>query len=298
MASKTTKALLNRTGARLFAGAQRSFMRRDAVSAERLGERLGLLAYRIDRKHRERALANLAMAFPEWPPERRAEIAREMFRHFGRVAGDFLRAPVRSDEEVLESIEADGEEHIAEAAALGRGTLLITGHIGNWERFAHWLRASGNKLSVVVRDADTSQLNDLILRTRRAAGVGVLSRGNSARAILTKLRQNEMIGILPDQNSDEAFVPFFGKPAGTVLGPGVLHKRTGAAILPSCCSWVGPGRYRVQILPMLCAEELEGEPAQIMAAINLRLEEMIRPRPEQWLWMHDRWKSARRKGLL
>jgi Kdo2-lipid IVA lauroyltransferase/acyltransferase len=298
MRSKSTKTLLNRTGAIFLARAQRSFMRRDAAAAEALGERLGMIAYRLDGKHRERAQQNLMLAFPEWSDAERRRVTVEMFRHFGRMAGDFLRGPIRSDREVLENAEVEGGEYIEEARKRGKGSLAVTGHIGNWERYAHWLRASGNELSVVVRDADSSQINELILKTRQANGIGILSRGNSARDILTKLRRNEMVGILPDQNSEEAFIPFFGKPAGTVLGPAVLHRRTGAALLPMCFVRIAPGKYRVTIRPPIEASDHGHDDIAVMTAVNAELESMIRDHPEQWLWMHDRWKSARRKGLL
>jgi Kdo2-lipid IVA lauroyltransferase/acyltransferase len=125
----------------------------------------------------------------------------------------------------------------------------------------------------------------------------VLSRGSAAREIIKRLKAGEVVGLLPDQNADDAFIPFFGKPAGTVLGPAVLHIKTKAPLLPSCCIRTGPGTYKVIFFEPI--RQLENETAEeLMTRINAVLEKMIRIAPEQYLWMHDRWRNARRKGLL
>lgn len=277
--------------------AERSFLKRDPFSAERLGARFGNLAYKLDKKHRQRTLSNLEMAMPELSQERREEIALGVFRHFGRITADFMRAEVRTEKDLLDSLDIHGYENLEAANAAGKGVLIVTGHYGNWERLAHWLALQGNPFSVVARDANDTGMNLKVNQKRHASGVEVISRGNAARIILTKLKQKELVGIIPDQNSGESYLPFFNKPCGTVLGPAVLHLRTKAPILPVFCHWVAPCKYKVEILPPVVA--LEGEkPEDIMTRINAILEGNIREHPEQWLWMHDRWKSARQKGLL
>ena len=125
----------------------------------------------------------------------------------------------------------------------------------------------------------------------------MLARGRSIRDLLRLLKEGELIGILPDQNSKEAMIPFFGQPAGTVLGPAVLHLRTGAPLVPCCCVRVGVGQYEVHILDPITAREGE-TPEELMTRVNAAIEQMIRIAPEQYLWMHDRWREARRRGLL
>jgi KDO2-lipid IV(A) lauroyltransferase len=292
------KALLNKFALGAFDKAQRLFLTPDVRTAERRGERLGLLLYRLDKKHRNRTVANLEMAFPEWDAARRDTVARDVFRHWGRVTGDFLRTPLRSHEEVLASMEVEGQELIEAAEAQGRGIIACTAHLGNFERFGHWCTATGRPITVVARDANQGEMQARIARVREASNVEFLSRGDSARAILTKLRRKGLVGLLPDQNTDESFVPFFGKPCGTVLGPAVLGIRTGAVLLPAFCVRVGIGRYRVVIRPPLTVEGREKDPAAIMAEFNGVLESVIRDYPDQYLWMHDRWKSARQRGML
>lgn len=274
-------------------------VRQSPDKAYRRGLVLGRLMYRLSRKHRTIALTNLSMAFPEKSEAERIELAKRVFEHFGQTAVDFMRGSIRTAEEVLSTTRCDGVENFEKALALGKGVMLITGHLGNWERGAHYMTALGYKLSVIARDANQSDLNDLVLQLRKAAGIEVIARGNAARPVMTKMRKNEIVAILPDQNSWEAFVPFFGKPAGTALGPAVLHRRTGAALIPLACYVDGPGKLHMVLgEPIVPLEGYEDEDCAIMAAINKSIEDLIRVHPEQYLWFHDRWKSARRKGLL
>ena len=112
------------------------------------------------------------------------------------------------------------------------------------------------------------------------------------------LRGGGTVALLPDQNSEECFVPFFGQPCGSVLGPAVLHLRTGATLIPAFCVRTGVGKYHVRVHPSVNPDGKEKDPVAITATLNRILEDEVRQHPEQWLWMHDRWKSARRKGML
>jgi Kdo2-lipid IVA lauroyltransferase/acyltransferase len=170
--------------------------------------------------------------------------------------------------------------------------------LGNWERFAQWTVAIGRPLTVVARDANQEGVQLQVLRIRESVGVEVLSRGNTARQALVRLRKNGRIGILADQNSGDCFVPFFGRPCGTATGPAVLHRRTGAPILPCYCVRLDYDRYRVIGLPLIDPKNEIDDVAELTAKMNCVLESMVRQYPTQWLWMHDRWKSARLKGLL
>jgi KDO2-lipid IV(A) lauroyltransferase len=292
------KALLNKVALAAFDRAQGLFLKKDVAVTERRGEKLGLLLYRLDKKHRRRTVANLELAFPEWTSERRETVARDVFRHWGRVTGDFLRTPLRTNEELLANMEVEGQEYIALAEAAGKGIIACTAHLGNFERFGHWCTATGRPITVVARDANQGEMQARVARVRESSKVEFLSRGDSARAILSRLRKNGLVGLLPDQNTDESFVPFFGKPCGTVLGPAVLGVRTGAVLLPAFCVRTGVGRYRVIVRAPISTEGREKDPAAIMADFNRVLESVIRDYPDQYLWMHDRWKSARRGGLL
>ena len=276
----------------------RRYARRDAAAAERAGERFGLLAYRVDKKHRTRAEKNLRFAFPERPESWAVETARQSFLHFGRLAGDLMRSPVRTDAEVLENMEVPlGLDAFFDQEGK-RGIILCTGHMGNWERAAHWVTASGHKLSVVIRPIDQAAVQTRIESLRRSTGIELLSRGEAALGMLRRLRRGECVAVLPDQNADDAFVPFFGHPTGTVLGPAVMAKRANALVVPAFCLRTGPGRYRFAVQEPLDGATTPLEPPEIMAWYYQALESACREAPEQYLWMHDRWKSARRGKLL
>lgn len=263
------------------------------------GEKIGRILYRIAKTRRRRTLDNLALAFPEKLPDEREQIAKGVFESFARSSVDFLLADDRSPQEALANIDVTGLEHVQAAKAAGKGALLITGHIGNWERLAAYMSYSGYTLHVVTRDADDHGFNEIVNKIRRGPGTTVIPRGDAARPILQRLKENEFVGILPDQNSHEAFIPFFGHPAGTVLGPGVIHARTNCPVICGYCVYIGDGRYRAVFTPPL--EPLPGYETKgegLMRAVNAWLESVIREYPDQWLWMHDRWRNARKKGLL
>lgn len=295
MSSK--KRIFDRASTVAFNFGQRAFMSGSLEKAEKRGEKLGMVLYRLDKKHRERTLSNLKLAFPEWTQEKREETALEVYRHLGRVTADFMRTGLRTEEEV-NSVEVYGREHLDKAYALGKGVMIATAHYGNWERLGHWMSLNGYPLFVVARDANQSAVTEKMTHLRNLAGSEVVIRGNAARAIMTKLREGRAVGILSDQNNGDCFVPFFGYPCGTAMGPAVLHLRTGAALLPTYYTWLGPGKYRLDFLEPVSGDDFDRDPERITAELSRILETQIRKYPSQWLWLHDRWKSARRRGLL
>lgn len=299
MKSRRRKELEGKLAAVLLQRIQSALLKKSPEDAEATGARLGRLIMRFGKRRRERADANLRLAMPELSDAEREALVGKIFEHFGRISADFLLIPKRSREQFFEETEVVGVEHLDAALAQGKGILLITGHFGNWERCSSWLSMKGYPLSVVARDADDLGVNSMVNELRAYTGTKVIARGNAARPIIEALRRNELVGILPDQNASEVFLPFFGKPAGTVLGPGVLHARTGAVVVPMYGVRVGPNRYRLEIHPPLepiPGYEVKGE--GLMRAINASLESMIRQHPDQWLWFHDRWRNARKRGLL
>jgi KDO2-lipid IV(A) lauroyltransferase len=116
--------------------------------------------------------------------------------------------------------------------------------------------------------------------------------------MLMALRANQCVGILSDQNHDGEYIPFFGHPAGTNVGLGVIHERTGAPVLPGVVWWISPGQYQFHVSPPLQAESGHEKGVGTMIAFHRWLEDRIREHPEQWLWFHDRWRAAKRRGLV
>lgn len=270
-------------------------------TAVAFGVRVGRIIFRLSRKYRERTLSNLRMCFPEWPEERIRTTARRVFEHFCKTTVRFFRADKLSDEDVINSVTFSGFDAFTQGLALGNGVLLITAHFGNWERLAHFLTLQGIKLSVVARDTNTERITELVNSMRTRQGVEVFSRGKAAREMLRKLANNEVVGILPDQNTRELLVPFFGKPAGTNEGPAMIQLRTGARIVMSFLWETDDGNYEgcayALQMPALSGDKKK-DAEEIMLRINEEIENIIRQHPEQWLWLHDRWRYGRELGLI
>lgn len=295
---KWNRKLERRAGSLAFQCLVSRFSKKSPLAAEESGRRLGRLVYKLSKKRRQIVDANLMIAFPEKNAEEREAIARKTFEHFGIVMADFARTPVKTKEELILT-EIVGKQHLDDALEKGKGAILISAHFGNWERMSHYLSSIGYKVSVVARDANEGEMNQRMLRIRNAAGIEVVSRGNAIKGVFAALKNNEFVGILPDQNAADAFVPFFGKPCGTVTGPAVLAKRAGAPLIPMYCYRSGPAEYKIEIQAPLTADPSFSNAAEgMMRSINKSLEEMIRRFPEQYLWLHNRWKAARQRGML
>lgn len=272
------------------------------AAAARFGSALGNLGYRLAGRARQRARANLRLALSDTfaTEDERERVLRGVFRHFGRSIVSFLRAPALSDGDLEGLVTSEGWEHAERALAQGRGLLLVTGHVGDWEVLGRWLaRVRKLPLTVVAKDPKSPALAEYLRSMREGAGFAVRSKGDSPLPLIKALRRGEAICLLPDQNSGDVFVPFFGVPAGTVAGPASLALRTGAPLVPVYCLANENGGYRIICLPPLDARPTGDHAAdveRIMASVNCTLEGVVRAHPSQWLWLHNRWKSAFEEG--
>lgn len=251
----------------------------------------GLLDLGIPRLRRT-ALRNLAMAMPARDARERARIADGVFRSIARVLVAFARFPRLGREGLGEWIRYAGLEHFQEAKRRGRGVLFATAHLGNWElsAFAHGLLTE--PMHVVVRPLDNPRIDALVERYRTLGGNRVIDKNEAARAILKALARNEAVGILIDQNAtpdNGAFVDFFGVAACATTGLAKLAAHSGAPVIPGFALWnEAEGRYVLRFYPPL---EMTGDAVQDTARLQKRLEEVIREVPDQWLWIHRRWKT-------
>ncbi len=269
-----------------------------AVAAAGAG--LGVLYHRLGRRRREILEFNLALAFPERSPEERRALGFAVARHFGRVVLDALRLQRLEPERFLEGVRIVGREHLDAALALGRGVFLLSAHIGSWEvaALAAGLIVPGGFV-VVNRPLDNPLLEAELGRYRGLYGNRALGKRNVSRAMLRQLKAGGAVGILIDQRAliDEGVeVPFFGHPAWTHPVLARLSVRTGAPVVPIWGLWDGPGRYTVRFDEAVIPGEL-GEDEREERALTARflglIEGVIRERPEQWLWYHDRWRQLR-----
>jgi KDO2-lipid IV(A) lauroyltransferase len=264
----------------------------------RLGVSLGHLAYHLAARPRRYADGNLRLiGFPssEATPAERDAFIRRVFVHFAKTAIDFLCGPALTPADMQRLVRAEGFEHVEAALARGKGVIIITAHFGNWEMLGRWLAQHGVPMTVVARDPENPEFAAWVRQMRESAGFTVASKGGSVRELLGRLKKNLAVGLLPDQNSGDLFVPFLGVPAGTVAGPATLALHTGAALLPSYCARMPDDTYRLMILPPIpthATGDKDADVARIMGEVNRVLEGVVREYPDQWLWLHNRWKSA------
>jgi KDO2-lipid IV(A) lauroyltransferase len=261
-----------------------------------LGAFLGALAWTLGIRRRV-VLANLALAFPEKPePERRA-IARACYRHFGRVAAEFLFLPRLSAADARALFDYEGWEHVEAGQRSGRGLIACTAHFGNFEVLAAANTIAGTPITMVSRAMGRSWFNDAWRRTRAKAGVEdlVVGRGDVVRGAARALERGRVLGYVIDQSepSHHAIFPaFFGVPAATSPTPAVLARRTGAAVVFTVAIPLGGGRHRVVIEPVEVPQtgDRAADALALMQDLNDRLERRVRAHPECWYWFHRRWK--------
>jgi KDO2-lipid IV(A) lauroyltransferase len=265
--------------------------------ARALGARLGALAYTVAGGERRKALKSLALAFPEKSDAERQAVARAAFRHLGAAALEV--ACTGALDEGLERLVAWPQEdrRVLEAAlARGKGVVFVSGHVGNWELLARRVARSGFPCQSIAKETTDPRLTELVARFRARGGVRSIWRGQegAARAMLRALRSGEILGILIDQDTkvQSVFVPFFGELAATPRAAADLALRTGAAVVTGFCHREGEGyRLSMEEVPVPQGEDREALAVALTAALSARIEAAIRRAPEQWVWMHQRWKT-------
>jgi KDO2-lipid IV(A) lauroyltransferase len=262
-----------------------------------IGRRLGDLAWAALPGRRRLAVDNLQRAFGgDRDTAELHRLGRRSFEHLGMnlVEGCvfFFRPPAV----MLSRVTFEGVEHLEAAAASGNGILLLTAHFGNWELLAASHVLSGFALSVVVRPLDNPVLDRVVARFRRRCGVELISKRRALREILDALRRRRMVGILLDQNaarSEGIFVPFFGVPASTSKALALVALRAHAPVTPVFIRRDARGRHTVRVEAAL-PPPADGDVAAYTAAFTRAIETAIRRAPEQWFWMHARWRTRPR----
>jgi KDO2-lipid IV(A) lauroyltransferase len=266
-------------------------------AAEWLGRRLGDLGYFIVPHRRRLALANLHRAFPERTLSERRSLCRQAYHHLGLTFVELCALATRPVDEFLGRVRLEGVDHLKTAMAVHGRALLLTAHLGNWEVLPAASRLTGYRLAVVVRPLDSLPLNTLAEKVRRRVGVALIHKRRALRPVLDVLAQGGMVGILLDQNTarhEGVFVPFFGRPASTSRSMAVLALRTGAPVLPVFTRREAGGIHRVTIhepIPSPPHASVETSIVDLTARYTAAIEAAVRETPEQWLWIHDRWRT-------
>src|SRR6202048_1353576 len=241
---------------------------------------------------------NLRVAFPEWDEARRQGVIRGMVRNLGWMAAGFARFPRYTRENIEEVVILDGHENFLNGQRRGKGVIYLTGHIGAWElsSFAHALY--GFPLFFMARPLDNKRIDALVNGYRTLSGNKPVFKNESARTMLRILKEAGTLGILADQNTlpeEGVFVDFFGKTACATSGIARVAMHTGAAVVPGYAYWnENLGKYRLRFEPpveLVSTGNTERDVFENTQRFTKIIEEIIRQHPEQWVWLHARWKT-------
>ena len=260
------------------------------------------VVYRLDARHRRRALENLSAAMPEIPPAQRDGIARDSFCSFAQVLVESAYLPrVLFHSTWTRYMDVEMHPEAKRAMGAGKGGIMFTAHTGNWELTGQVAGAIGHPLLSVARPRDNPYLERHVIAGRERMGQKIVAKTGAVRDLSRALREGRFLGVLVDQNAGRQGIlcDFFGRPASTTAAPAMLAIRFGAPLVPSHQRRIGTGfRYLLTLeapLEVPRTGDREQDVKLLTTAMNARVEAWVRADPDQWLWAHRRWKI--RKGV-
>ena len=266
--------------------------------ARRVGAAIGAIAFRLLGRLRRVGVRNLTLAYPEWTPEQRTAALALVYRNLGWLLAEFCLMSGYSRAQAGAFIEYDGLEHYLAARDRGKGVLVLTGHLGAWELSSFYHSLVGYPMGLVIRRLDNPRVDEFVNRIRCLHGNRVIHKDDFARGLISAMRAGETVGILMDTNMTPpqgVFVPFFGVDACTASGMARVALKTDAAVLPGFLLWDEARRKYVlrfgERTELIRTGDADADVLANTAAFAAMTERYIRANPEQWLWMHRRWKT-------
>jgi len=267
-----------------------------------VGRTLGAAALAFPGRDRARAREHLALAFPDRDRGWRDGVLRRCARHLGTVLGEVAWLWSAPPSAILARSEFVGLENLTGALTSDRGAALVTGHCGNWEWLNLALGAAGVGMTVAARELDDSRFDEVARRLRGRFGGETALRGKGAGAKLVQaLRRGRVTGLLIDQDiaAPGVYAEFFGRPAWTPIGAALLPLRTGCPIVPGFAARRADGTMELTFDPPIAPDQmgdLEVQASRLTALLTARIERQVRDHPEQWVWMHKRWRHQPGEG--
>ena len=264
-----------------------------------VGRFVGVLGWLIDIRHRRVAMANLRAAYGhEKDNAWLRRTTRRCFQHLGMMAVECVKmARVLDPEWRAQHLVCEGLEHLRAAHEQGRGVIVATGHVGNWELSGTTTSVEVHPLDSIARPLDNPLLDEYLGRVRSLAGQRIIPKEGAVRRMVEVLRGNGILAVLMDQNAgrDGEFVEFFGRPASTVPVVAMLALKFGCPVVIGYSQRLGNGyRHRLVFTPpveVARSGDRAADAAALTAELTRRIEAAIRDAPDQWLWLHRRWKS-------
>ena len=264
--------------------------------ASAIGGRLAQLAYRPFGIRRGVVERQVAAAFPELTPNETQLLARRSYDSLGRTSIETAILPGATISDIVDRFEhVEGWHYVQEALQGGKGIILVTGHLGNWELAGAYFAARGVPLDVVARGMANPVFEAFVNRTRNQIGMEVIHDRDAVRRTPRSLRDNRAVAFVADHDAlglASTFVPFFGRPAKTPRGPAVFALRFGAPVLFVAAVRTGSGRYSMYIepVPVVSTGDREADVDRIVLAFTQMLESYVRRFPDQYFWQHRRWR--------
>ncbi|MHB9023884.1 MAG: lysophospholipid acyltransferase family protein [Armatimonadota bacterium] len=296
------KRLERWAGARAIILLRRLIARLPKHSVAKFGRGLGCFFYAISRRYRVLTHKNIRLVYPSMPIREVKRLARQVFMHFGKVGVEFLRIPLLTPEEIDRCTRYVNREHLDAALARGKGVLMLSAHFGNWEYLVARLLRDGYAIDALQREAKDAETTRIVTEVRQSTGMRVFNKGGNMLPAVRALRDNRILAILADQHDFRGiFADFLGVPAMSPIGPATIALRTGATVLPAFAFREPDETIRIEFLPPFTPEPGQDRDEDIRALTQQfcdMISAQIRRAPEQWLWLHDRWRSTRDPRLL
>jgi KDO2-lipid IV(A) lauroyltransferase len=279
-------------------GVARALGRMPRPLARWIANGIALAVYCFMGRLRRVGIRNLELALPAFSSQSRRKILRGVYRHLGWQLVEFCRMPRYTPGNTRQWLRTDGVEHYLRAQARGKGVLIVTGHLGAWELSSFYHSMMGHPMGMVIRRLDNRRLDAYVNGIRCMHGNYVLHKDDFGRGLLTAMRQGGTVGILMDTNMTPpqgVFVDFLGTPACTATGLAHVARKTGAAVLPGFMLWDPVEKqYVLRFGPEIEIPHTGNVAADILVATQRctsEIETWIRRAPDQWLWIHRRWKT-------
>ncbi len=263
-----------------------------------IGKSLGMLIYNVDVRHRRIVRRNLSFVYPEWPAEKVTEMSKQIFRNLGMTLLEICQVMCSPREDILNKVVVKGEENLKEARRHHKGVVIISAHLGNWEVVPlFWPLYFRMPLAVVARELENKTIDRLICRLRGRSGSRIIYKDDAMSEMIRTLRQDKALAILIDQGTKSSLgvkITFFDKFVTATSGAALLAMRCKSPVLPGFCVRNGDGTYTMNLgKPFFLKRsgDLRENLKQNTQIMTDAIEAAVRQYPEQWFWVHKRWRK-------